>query len=298
LVIRVGPAGWSYPDWEGKVYPLLKPRGFHALAYLARYFDCVEVNSTFYAMPRREHAERWVQLVADRPTFRFTVKLNREFTHTRAPHAEDSGFDWEAAAREFNTGIEPLARTRRLHCLLVQFPAGFLFGKSEVRLLGRIKSCFSEVPLVLEVRHNSWFTPPALDTVRGLSYSLAYIDLPPAWNHPPAWHAPTGPIAYMRLHGQNREHWFRRDAGRDQKYDHLYTRDELAPLADKARRLSTFQSDVMVITNNHFEGKAVANAIELRAMLEGAPVSAPPELVGTYPELRSITRVEGQQRLF
>jgi uncharacterized protein YecE (DUF72 family) len=298
LVIRVGPAGWSYPDWEGKVYPHTKPHGFHALAYLARYFDCIEVNSTFYAMPHREHAERWAQLVAEHPRFRFMVKLNRDFTHALEPDGGPANEGWEAKAREFTSGIEPLVRARRLQCLLVQFPAGFLFGKSEVRRLGRLKALLADLPLVLEVRHNSWFTPPALDTLRGLSYSLAYIDLPPAWNHPPLWHAPTGSIGYLRLHGQNRDHWFRHDSGRDEKYDYLYTSEELASLAGKAQRLSTMQNEVAVITNNHFEGKAVANAIEIRYLLEREPVSAPPELVDAYPRLRAITRVEGQQRLF
>jgi len=295
-VIRVGPAGWSYPDWEGRVYPFAKPRGFHALAYLARYFDCVEVNSTFYAMPHREHAERWVQLVAERPRFRFTVKLNREFTH--ASTASNDDIDWTSKAREFNEGIEPLCRARRLHCVLVQFSSSFLFGKSEVRRLGRIKSLFADTPLVIEVRHHSWLTPPELDTLRGLAYSLAYIDLPPAWNHPPLWHAPTGPIGYLRLHGRNREHWFRHESGRDERYDYLYTSEELALLAEKARRIAELQEDVTVITNNHFEGKAVANAIELRFLLEREPVSAPPELVGAYPRLSGFTRIEGQHRLF
>jgi uncharacterized protein YecE (DUF72 family) len=298
LVIRVGPAGWSYPDWEGKVYPLNKPHGFHALAYLARYFDCIEVNSTFYAMPHREHAERWAQFVADRPRFRFMVKLNREFTHASESDVRAANESWETKAREFTSGIEPLVRARKLQSVLVQFPAGFLFGKSEVRRLGRLKALFPDVPLVLEVRHNSWFTPPALDTLRGLSYSLAYIDLPAAWNHPPLWHAPTGPIGYLRLHGQNREHWFRHDSGRDDKYNYFYTSEELVSLASKAQRLSTMQDEVAVITNNHFEGKAVANAIEIRHLLEREPVSAPPELIDAYPNLRAITRAEGQQRLF
>jgi uncharacterized protein YecE (DUF72 family) len=298
LVIRVGPAGWSYPDWDGKVYPLSKPHGFHALAYLARYFDCIEVNSTFYAMPHREHAERWAQLVADRPAFRFTIKLNREFTHASEPQRSTADESWDEKARQFMLGIEPLDRARRLQCLLVQFPVTFLFGKSEVRRLGRLRSLFADVPLVLEVRHQSWFTPPALDTLRGLNYSLAYIDLPPAWNHPPEWHAPTGTIGYLRLHGQNREQWFRDDTDRDRKYDYLYSSGELAPLAAKAQRLANAHEEVVVITNNHFEGKAVANAIELRALLEGEPVRAPPEIVDAYPSLRAVTRSEGQQRLF
>ena len=62
-MIRVGPAGWSYADWEGRVYPRTKPPGFHPLAHLARFFDLVELNSSFYATPNAEHARNWVRLV-------------------------------------------------------------------------------------------------------------------------------------------------------------------------------------------------------------------------------------------
>ena len=297
-MIRVGPAGWSYPDWEGTVYPAVKPAGFHPLAYLARFFDCVEINSTFYAMPRPEHAERWARLVADHPRFRFLVKLNREFTHGPDAHEEAAPGGWPAMADRFREGIEPLRRARRLSCVLVQFPASFLFGQTEVRRLGRLKGLFHDIPLVLEVRHTSWFAPPALDTIRGLSYSLAYVDLPPAWNHPPDWHAPTGPIGYLRLHGRNAQQWFRKDAERDDKYDYLYSRAELEELQRKAERIATRHEESAVITNNHFAGKAVANAIEILSLLRREPVPAPPEIVETFPHLRSLTRIEGQQPLF
>lgn len=294
MVIRVGPAGWSYPDWEGKVYPAAKPSGFDPLSYLARYFDCVEVNSTFYAIPRPEHAERWAKLVHAHPDFRFMVKLNGSFTH----ETESSVATWDAAAREFNRGIEPLRRARRLASMLVQFPTSFLYGKSEVRRLGRLRALFPEISLVLEVRHHSWFSPPALDTIRGLSFSLAYTDLPPAWNHPPEWHVPTGSVGYLRLHGRNSQHWFRRQSGRDERYDYLYSRAELEGLVAKVRRLAIEHDEVAVVTNNHFAGQAVANAIEILALLRNEPVLAPAELVEAYPRLKPIVRVEGQQRLF
>lgn len=328
-MIRVGPAGWSYPDWDATVYPTSKPPGFHALAHLARYFDCIEVNSTFYAQPRSEHSSRWVQLVAEHAAFRFTVKLNSAFTHnastrarsadrpspgpnddsartTRSPaqhHEADDGERARSEARvllaaEFSRGIAPLVHARRLSAVLVQFPISFLFGRDEVRRLGVIRSVFADLPLVLEVRHQSWFTPPALDTVRGLSFSLAYPDLPAAWNHPPAWHSPTGPIGYLRLHGRNSASWFRREATRDSKYDYLYEPAELQQLAQKAKRLADEHREVIVITNNHFEGKAVANALELLAALRGVSVAAPAQIVETYPRLKSVTHVEGQQRLF
>ncbi len=297
-MIRVGPAGWSYPDWEGRVYPAIKPAGFHPLSFLARFFDCIEINSTFYALPRAEHAHRWAHLVADRQEFRFLVKLNREFTHGVDATSRGEPEAWSFLARDFRAGIEPLVRVRKLAAILAQFPAGFQFGAEEVRRLGRLKALFPDLPLVLEARHASWFTPPALDTLRGLSYSLAYVDLPPAWNHPPDWHAPTGPIGYLRLHGRNSEQWFRREAERDDKYDYLYGRPEIEVLARKAERIAGEHGETNVVTNNHFAGKAVANAFELLSLLRGEAVPAPGEIVEAFPHLRSQVRIEGQQSLF
>ena len=297
-MIRIGPAGWSYPDWEGRVYPAHKPPGFHPLSLLSKSFDCIEVNSTFYALPRAEHAQRWFELVREHPRFRFVAKLNRDFTHITTREAEQRASVLEAHARAFTEGLEPLQRAKRLAALLVQFPVSFLFGKDEVRRLGRLRACFPDVPLVLEVRHQSWFTPPAPDTVRGLSYSLAYVDLPAAWNHPPDWHEPTGPVGYLRLHGRNSEHWFREESGRDQRYDYLYEPGELEGLARRARRVGDSHPETYVITNNHFGGKAVANALELALLLSGEKPLAPPEIVAAFPRLASIVRPEGQGSLF
>jgi uncharacterized protein YecE (DUF72 family) len=295
-VIRVGPAGWSYADWQGRVYPAVPPSGFHPLSFLSRYFDTIEVNSSFYALPRAEHAERWTRLVAEHAGFRFQVKLNREFTHGTEPGS--SGLSLPELATEFRAGIEPLVRANRMGAVLAQFPAGFQFGNEQVRRLGRLRSLFPEHRMVLEVRHASWFTPPALDSVRGLSYSLAYVDLPAAWNHPPEWHDPTGPIGYLRLHGRNSAQWFRRGAERDDKYDYLYAPDELDALTRKAERIAGTHEETTVVTNNHFEGKAVANALEILSLLRREPVLAPSEIVDAFPRLRGRVRIEGQQSLF
>jgi uncharacterized protein YecE (DUF72 family) len=294
-VIRVGPAGWSYPDWDGRVYPPHRSSGFHALSFLAPFVDCIEINSSFYALPRAEHAANWTRLVAAWPPFRFVAKLHRSFTHEEEPADPEV---WDRAARSFLDGISPLERARKLACILVQFPTSFLFGAAQVRRLGRLHSLLAGRALVLEVRHHSWFSPPALDTIRGLAYSLAWIDLPAAWNHPPDWHAPTGPVGYLRLHGRNSSTWFASEATRDDRYDYLYGRDELRALADKARRIESETDETYVITNNHFEGKAVANALEISALLRGAPVPAPAELVRAFPHLADSVRVEGQGELF
>jgi uncharacterized protein YecE (DUF72 family) len=292
-VIRVGPAGWSYADWEGVVYPRPKPRGFHPLPFLARFVGVIELNASFYALPRAEHAERWAELVRPFPDFRFTAKLHQDFTHTK------TALDLlQREVGEFHSGLEPLVRAGRLSALLAQFPLGFTFTPDALTRVDALIAAFGRVPLVLELRHRSWFVPAALAELRGRACSLAAIDLPAAADHPPADHPTPGPIGYLRLHGRNAATWFARDAGRDQKYDYLYTQAEIAELAARARRLAGGHDETFVVTNNHFEGKAVANAIELLAALTGETAHAPRALTARYPRLLRVAAPEGQQEFF
>ena len=165
-MIRVGPAGWSYPDWEGAVYPRQKPRGFHPLRMLARYVDCIEINSSFYATPRADYCERWVDLVRDRPDFRFTAKLQNVFTHQQL----DEEFD--PSARSYLAGLEPLRAAGRLSACLVQFPLSFHRTRPAFDRLARLAETFGHLKLVLEVRHRSWFDADSLGEITRLGYSL------------------------------------------------------------------------------------------------------------------------------
>src|SRR6266705_5277721 len=79
--LRVGPAGWSYPDWAGYVYPPRRPKGFHEATYLAEFFDTIEINTSFYQPLSPEHAAQWIERVAANPRFVFTAKLWQKFTH-------------------------------------------------------------------------------------------------------------------------------------------------------------------------------------------------------------------------
>src|ERR1700676_2018294 len=96
--IRVGPAGWSYPDWSGYVYPSPRPKGFHQATYLAQFFDTIEINTSFYAPLRPDHARQWICRVSANLCFLFTAKLWQKFTHDRSPTTDDeravrAGFD-------------------------------------------------------------------------------------------------------------------------------------------------------------------------------------------------------------
>jgi uncharacterized protein YecE (DUF72 family) len=291
-VIRVGTAGWSYADWQGRVYPTHKPAGFHPLAFLARYFDCVELNSTFYALPLLPHVERWSELVRDRPDFRFTAKLLRAFTHEPWPPGA------AALGAELRAVLAPLARAGRLSALLAQFPHSFQRSDRARERLVRIAELFAGEPLVFELRHASWFEPAGLDQLIRIGCPLAHIDLPPGPDQAPAEFPPLPGLVYVRLHGRNHRTWFDRAASRDQRYDYLYSPDEVRELVERVRRLARGRDETVVVTNNHFAGQAVANALELRAGLEGVRPLAPTDLVQAFPGLRASVRTEGQGTLF
>jgi uncharacterized protein YecE (DUF72 family) len=296
-LIRVGAAGWSYRDWEGIVYPARKPRGFHGLAHLAGFTDCMEVNSCFYAMPQAQNADRWVELTereASAVPFHFTAKLHQSFTHG-AP-LETRQLD--EAVRTFSAGVAPLRESGRLAALLAQFPVSFLRTRGAERRLDQLCEAFSGWPLAVELRHRSWFEPEGLALLARRGVSLLHIDLPAAKDHPPDRFEATGPLGYLRLHGRNAAEWFRREAGRDDRYNYLYGPRELDELQATALQLEAEHDEVYVISNNHFAGQAVANAVELRARLCGAPVPAPAELVSRYPALAPYARAQGQQSLF
>jgi uncharacterized protein YecE (DUF72 family) len=299
-MIRVGPAGWSYPDWEGRVYPRRKPAGFHPLRQLARWFDCVEINSSFYAAPSARNCEHWAELVRERPRFRFTAKLQQVFTHERLP--EDAR-ERDAAVRAYHEGLQPLADARRLAAVLVQFPHSFRRSAGSEARLAWIAETFGGWPLVLELRQRSWFAPEPLALARDLGYTLCGIDLPREAERPSEAEltgpqAAPRPLAYLRLHGRNAAAWFDPRAGRDQKYDYLYEPDEVREIVQATRRLAEGADETYVITNNHFSGKAVANALEILAELGGAPVLGPVELLDAFPRLRACVRPDGQDSLF
>lgn len=280
-MIRIGTAGWQYRDWAGIVYPKPKPRGFDELSYLANFFALVEINSSFYGAPRPNAARTWVQRVASNPGFRFTLKLWKGFTHERETTVADE--------RLFKEGIAPLAESGRLGAILLQFPWSFKNDPKNRSYLWALQKRFAEYPLVLEVRHGSWVEPGILDTLAELGVGFCNIDQPLFHRSVrPSAHVTSG-IGYVRLHGRNYTQWFSKEADVRERYDYLYSLEELDPWVDRVRQVSNDARDTYVVTNNHNFGKAAMNALELAALLYGRPVAAPPQLVEAYPELRKLT---------
>lgn len=279
---KIGPAGWSYEDWKGVVYPAEKPRGFSELSYIARYFDTVEINTTFYRPPTPWLARQWVRKVAHNPDFEFTAKLWQRFTHEGAALGTED-------ERKFKEGIQPLVDADRLGALLVQFPWRFKNEPGNREWLGTLLDAFFEYPLVVEFRHASWLTDEVLDFLRQRGVGFANIDQPVIGKSVPPTSLATSEIGYIRFHGRNYRDWFREGAGRDDRYNYLYSDEELEEWVDRVRDLEKQTKKNFLIYNNHYGGKAVVNALQMKAKLTGKPVLAPPTVVQAFPnELKDV----------
>ncbi len=277
--VRVGTAGWSYADWKGRVYPDPRPRGFDELRYLAGFLDILEVNSTFYRVPTAKTVEGWVRRTDPVPGFVFTAKVHQAFTH-----GEDAE-GGPAEARAFLDALRPLTESGRLAALLLQFPWSFRDGPGARRRLGRLCEFFRTLPLVVEVRHASFGTPEAEAFLGALGAGIASVDMPQApSNLPPRAGAP-GTLGYVRLHGRNAAAWFDPRAGRDRRYDYLYSAPEIDAVAARVRRIAAEAPATFVVTNNHFRGQGPANSFMLMARLLGRPVPVPPDLLREFPLL-------------
>lgn len=289
--IRIGTAGWSYKDWEGVFYPPeVTRRKLHPLEYLVRFFDVVEINTSFYGHIKPELGRLWCRKVAAvNPKFNFTAKLHRSFTHspvavvgptsaaTILPTDED-----EALARE---GLDTIASEGKLGALLIQFPISFKNTSLNREYLDRLLRQFIEYPRVVEVRHASWDNPETLAYFTQQNIAFCNIDQPVLGRSLAPTEHVTSNLGYVRLHGRNYDQWFESD-NRDDRYNYLYKESELKDWKTKIERVAEKARTTYVITNNHFEGKAGVNALELKALLASKRVAAPPALIKTYPELR------------
>jgi uncharacterized protein YecE (DUF72 family) len=293
-LIRVGVAGWDYPDWAGIVYPAPLPRDFDRLGFLSEYFDAVEINVTFYRQPVPKSVRSWAGRVQSGGSFRFTAKLFQALTHRgRTPGsapASTGTVDLKAEADRFREGIDPLHSAGLLAGVLMQFPQSFHDRAPNRDHLGALAGFLRGLPLIAELRHRSWNHDDALRFLAGLGIGFCNVDQPRIGaTLPPTAHV-TSPLAYIRLHGRNAANWFDRRAGPASRYDYFYSMEELDPWVERALALADRAEEVFIIANNHYRGKGPANALMLKAALARRRVPAPPELIAAYPALGKVTR--------
>jgi uncharacterized protein YecE (DUF72 family) len=278
-IIRIGPAGWSYKDWETVVYPQKPGKNFDPLEYLARFFNTIEVNSSFYRPLAPSTTEARAKRVAHNKAFTFTAKLHRLFTHERGKATRKD-------EKEFREGMTPLVKAKKLGAILLQFPWSFKNTDEDRVYLTKLLEKFSDYPLVLEVRHTSWNNESVYEWLEERGVGICNIDQPVFKRSIRPAARTTSPVGYVRMHGRNYQNWFRDKAPRDERYNYLYSLDELDPWLTRIKQVAKQTRETYVITNNHFRGQAAVNALEIKAALEEELVPAPQPLFQHYPRLK------------
>ena len=281
-LVRVGPAGWSYPDWSGYVYPTHRSKVFHEATYLAGFFDTIEINTSFYQPLRPDHAASWVDRVAANPAFLFTAKLWQRFTHDPSASTEDE--------RAVRAGFDVLRDAEKLGAVLLQFPFSFHRTPETVSYLTSVLKRFADYPLVVELRHSSWQTKETLALLSEHRAGFCNIDQPVIGHSLKPSAESTSQIGYVRLHGRRYDTWFSDDptTPSHERYNYLYSLEELDPWVARIHTIQKHTRNIFVVTNNHFQGKAVVNALQLIGILTGNKVKVPEPLRQHYPALERI----------
>jgi uncharacterized protein YecE (DUF72 family) len=293
--VRLGTAGWT--DRTLVQSGLFYPRGTSSpkarLEHYARHFSMVEVDATYYSLLPPENAERWLD--ATPAGFRFDVKAHPIVTghpvdvtrlpgdlkaeleragHTRRVYPERMAPEIaREIERRFLALLEPLEREDRLGAVFAQFPPWFTATRGNVKTLAGLRERWPRLPIAVEFRHKSWLMPERRERVLDLlrDHELAYVcvdepDVPKGGV--PALIAVTDPkLAVVRFHGHNVQGWTKKGASVHQRFDYVYTPEELAAWVEPVRELAGQAREVHAVFNNCVRNYAVLNAKGLSVLL-------------------------------
>jgi uncharacterized protein YecE (DUF72 family) len=168
----------------------------------------------------------------------------------------------------------------------LQFPWSFKNSAVNRDYLAVLLERFRDYSQVVELRHASWNRPAVYQSLARRAIALCNIDQPVFADSIGPSAVTTSQVGYIRLHGRNYQNWFREGAGAAERYDYLYSVEELREWIDNIREVSRNARETYVIANNHFRGQAIVNALEIKAELAGEKVQGPSSLLAEYPRLR------------
>ena len=282
--VWLGTSGYSYSDWVGPVYPRGTKPG-QMLARYSRLLPTVELNFTFYRTPTAATLARQAEQVP--ATFPFLVKVPRTLTHR-----QDA-----ADLQAFVAAAEELRGRGQLLGVLCQFPPSFRHGEPAKRWLTTLGRGLAGLTPAVEFRHSSWQQPeiPAWLGEHGLD--LVSVDVPDLRALYPRGLVQSGPRLYVRFHSRDAARWY--GAG-ERRYDYTYSEAELAEWAHALKDAAGKAERAVLLFNNCFDGQAVANARQMRALLHRlAPaldVVEPTAAVGETVQQRSLFDPPGEAR--
>lgn len=254
-MIKIGTSGYSYEDWEGIFYPQhLSKKNY--LTHYAKFFDITEINSTYYRLPSPGMFQNILKKVSD--DFEFVVKLSRELTHEREK-AEES-------IDQFRKGIEPLVESGQLITTLAQFPYSFKPSDKNYDHLKFLRKAMPEVPINVEFRNEYWIKEETFDYLEKHSLGYVCVDMPRLPRLVPPTIAATTDLGYVRFHGRVKEHWWNPPEPH-MRYNYLYDKEELEEWVEKTEELENYTKNIVILFNNHYQGKSAKNARTFASML-------------------------------
>jgi uncharacterized protein YecE (DUF72 family) len=305
--IRVGTCSWADEALTKHWYPKGVSAGAR-LAWYAEHFDMVEVDSTYYRLPAEEMVQRWAERTPDGFVMhvkafgvmtRHPVKVEALPPDLRDEAPQDERGRIDRPSREFRAevfrryleALEPLRAAGKLGGLLFQFPPYVVPKEASYDYLAWAREQIGDDPMLVEFRHRSWYEEDQrAETLRFLEeheMSHVVVDAPRSEgkNVPLTVLALTSPILYVRLHGRNAGTWNVRGGSAAERFDYLYSDDELGEWVPQLKELSQQAEEAYVLFNNNNRsrvgGREVAqaptNAESLRGLLAQAnvPVSRP-----------------------
>ena len=266
--IYIGTSGWSYPKgegtWSGHFYPKGK---IDELEYYSQFFNTVEINSSFYRPLNPGYVGNWLRKVPD--NFLFTVKLWQKFTHPRM-YKEATGLEAAISPQDidmFKYSIEPLVRAGKLGALLAQFPPSFRNDDYGQQILNAVIRTFDQYRLAVELRHRTWSDDQnTAHLLRDNDVCWVQID-EPKFGSSVARDIPfTSNMAYFRFHGRNAEMWWKGNT--ETRYNYLYSPAEIDELGSKVKVALEQTNLTFAFFNNHWQGHAPRNAIDMLKTLD------------------------------
>lgn len=269
--IRIGTCSWADEGLVKTWYPRGVSSPAARLGYYAERFDTVEVDSPFYALPDPAVTGRWAQRTP--PEFVFHVKASGEMTFHRPAEVEE-------AYRQFRAALEPLELSGKLRGVLVQYHPKFVKSREALGELARVRERLEPLVPLVEFRHRSWLeVGEAAGTLAFLErHGLAYVsvDAPRtrASNVVPPVAAATHAVAYVRFHGRNAKTWNIRSERSADRFDWLYSPEELAEWVEPLARLAREANEVYAMFNNNRDDFAPRGAAVLRGLLDEAGIEA------------------------
>jgi len=255
-VLYLGTSGFSYSDWLGNFYPRGLLRG-DWLRFYAKEFNALELNSTYYAIPRLSIIESMVNKTGE--GFMFSVKANQDMTHQRLN--DKSMFE------AFVNMLQPFTDAGKLGCVLAQFPFSFSAVGDNFNYLELFRERLRDLPLVVEFRNVQWLKPDIFDWLRKHNLGFCCVDEPQLPKLLPPVAEATTSIAYVRFHGRNSDKWWQHQHAYE-RYDYSYSEEELKEWVPRINKLNAMAEKTFIFANNHWRSQSVSTIRQLRMMVD------------------------------